>query len=269
MKSACIIPTKNRKACVSQAIESVLSQKLKVDEIVVVDDGSTDGTPAFLRKRYPFVKIVMAKGAGPGKARNLGAGAASAEILFFLDSDDTWHQEHTLRLSSAFARGFHVAYGRTETRDVITGSTFFIPEPGYEIEGKCLNELLRWCHLVPSSLAVTRLAFEQVGGFPGCLVGEDWLFFLRLAMHYEFYFCSSVTTFRRLHEESLSCSRAWKGSELLDLVRKVEELALSSHMVDETTVNIVASMRKLVKENCACWRTIQDWYVAARQRGLV
>ncbi len=268
MRSACIIPTKDRISFVEKAVESVLSQELRVDEIVVVDDGSTDGTVGLIRKKYPFAKLVTTKKAGPGKARNLGVAASSADLLFFLDSDDQWHKKHTVHLLEAFSRGFHVAYGITETIDLVTGAVFHIPEPDCQIEGDCLDDLIRWCHLVPSSLAISRQAFDRVGGFPELLIGEDWLFLLQLASLYKFYFSDQVVTTRYLHEGSLSFNKGWREGELFGLVNRVEQFAASCNGVSKETLQSVSKMKKLVQEKGVSWKSIQDWYLEARRRGL-
>ncbi len=92
---SCVIPTKNRIAFLPHAIESVLGQEGgEVDEVILVDDGSSDGTVEFVQERYPRVKVIRGEGLGPGRARNAGASAASGEVLMFLDSDDRWTDDH-------------------------------------------------------------------------------------------------------------------------------------------------------------------------------
>ena len=268
MRSACIIPTKDRISFVEKAVESVLAQEVVVDEIIVVDDGSTDDTANLIRRKYPFIKLVITKEAGPGRARNLGVNAASADILFFLDSDDQWHKDHTAQLLTAFSKGFHVAYGITKTIDLITGSVFHIPEPECTVEGNCLDDLVKWCHLVPSSLAVSRHAFERAGGFPEHAIGEDWLFLLELASCYRFYFSNKVITTRYLHEGSLSFNKAWQDSDLFDLVGRIEAFVTSCKGVSQESLQAVSKMKQLVRERGANWSSIQDWYMAAKQRGV-
>lgn len=84
-----IIPTYNRKDYLRACLESVAQQRLQPNEVIVVDDGSTDGTQQML-EMMENVTLIQKANAGPGAARNRGAGAASGDYLAFLDSDDIW-----------------------------------------------------------------------------------------------------------------------------------------------------------------------------------
>jgi glycosyltransferase involved in cell wall biosynthesis len=94
LRVSALIPTYNRRAHACRAIDSVLGQTLPVDEIIVVDDGSTDGTADEIRSRYGSrVTVFRQKNAGASAARNCGIRAAHGEWLAFLDSDDVWLPE--------------------------------------------------------------------------------------------------------------------------------------------------------------------------------
>lgn len=101
MKVTAIIPTYNRQPRVFRAIDCVLSQTMPVDEIIVVDDGSTDGTAEAVAERYGSrVVLIRQENAGVSAARNRGVQAARGEWLAFLDSDDFWLPE---KLEQQFA----------------------------------------------------------------------------------------------------------------------------------------------------------------------
>ncbi|WP_371038487.1 glycosyltransferase family 2 protein [Rhodosalinus sp. FB01] len=85
-----IIPTYNRGHCVGDAIESVLSQDPPADEVIVVDDGSTDTTPEVLTCYSKQVTIIYQNNAGAAAARNTGIRHANSTWVAFLDSDDLW-----------------------------------------------------------------------------------------------------------------------------------------------------------------------------------
>lgn len=84
-----IIPTYNRSSWLIDCIESVVQQTSLADEIILIDDGSTDNT-AEIVKKYPSVYYHFQKNKGPSAARNAGAKIAKGEWLAFLDSDDKW-----------------------------------------------------------------------------------------------------------------------------------------------------------------------------------
>src|SRR5690242_6042277 len=86
-----VIPTYNRRKYVVRAIDSVISQQSPPDEIIVIDDGSTDGTAELLHSTFGnSLKIIYQENAGVSAARRRGIVAASGEWIAFLDSDDEW-----------------------------------------------------------------------------------------------------------------------------------------------------------------------------------
>ena len=91
MKISAIIPTYNRRSYIARAIESVLAQTVPVDEILVIDDGSTDGTAEFLDERYGAqVHVIRQANTGVSGARRRGVQQAKGDWIAFLDSDDEW-----------------------------------------------------------------------------------------------------------------------------------------------------------------------------------
>src|SRR5258707_1636701 len=85
-----IVATYNRADVVSQAIESILGQTYENLEVIIVDDGSTDGTVEVLERFGSRLRILRQQNAGPSAARNRGIAAARGEIISLLDSDDVW-----------------------------------------------------------------------------------------------------------------------------------------------------------------------------------
>ena len=90
IKISVIIPTFNRLDFIKDAIDSVLSQSYVVDEIIVVDNNSTDGTNTLIKKKYPQIKLIQEKKQGVSNARNTGILNAKNDWIAFLDSDDQW-----------------------------------------------------------------------------------------------------------------------------------------------------------------------------------
>ncbi len=90
LRVSVVIPTHNRAAEVARAVESVLAQCRQADEVIVVDDGSGDGTEACLAPYRDRIVYLRAPHGGVGKARNLGMRRARNPLLAFLDSDDEW-----------------------------------------------------------------------------------------------------------------------------------------------------------------------------------
>ncbi len=91
MRISVLITTYNRAALVGEAVESVLAQTRPADEIIVIDDGSTDDTAARLAAFGDRIRVVAKDNGGVSSARNAGLAAASGDWITFLDDDDVWY----------------------------------------------------------------------------------------------------------------------------------------------------------------------------------
>ena len=98
-----VIPVFNREGFLAEAIESALGQEGTRPEILVVDDGSTDGTPAVAARYTGRIIYLRQENAGPPAARNRGIREAQGEFLSFLDSDDLWPPRRTRHLQDCLA----------------------------------------------------------------------------------------------------------------------------------------------------------------------
>ena len=101
-----IVSCYNYAAYVEEAIDSALAQQHAAREVIVVDDGSTDGSRALLQQRYANnsrVKLLLKDNGGQLSALRAGAAAASGAVLAFLDADDRWEHEHLRALATVYA----------------------------------------------------------------------------------------------------------------------------------------------------------------------
>src|SRR5216684_3959657 len=85
-----VIPVFNGAACIARTVESALAQRFDGFEVVVVDDGSTDRTPAILTDFGARIRVVRQHNRGPAAARNAGCRIATGSVFAFLDADDEW-----------------------------------------------------------------------------------------------------------------------------------------------------------------------------------
>lgn len=264
-----IIPIYNEAEAVQGVLESLLAGLKQVpgeSEIIVVDDGSTDHTAAFVAARFPEVRLLQRSGLGPGLARNAGVAEACGEVVMFLDSDDVWLPGHVSDLVRTMARGYPVAYGVTKNYDQLGGGEFCVPEPDMAVEGHCLAALASWCFLVPSAMAVETGAFVEAGGFGGGELGEDWSFFIRLAHRFPFGFCGEEPiTLRYLHQGSL-CNYA--SSARLEVLLASVSLALAetgAATEDRIRFQALADWTRQQGD----WQTVQQWYISLKQEELI
>jgi len=111
---AAIVPIHNGAAHIADALQSIRAQRHAVNEVIVVDDGSTDGTADYVRRIEPRAVIITLERNGPAVARNVGARRAVSDWLGFLDHDDVWPPDRTSALVEGITKTPHVGliYGR-------------------------------------------------------------------------------------------------------------------------------------------------------------
>ncbi|MDX6637121.1 MAG: hypothetical protein QOJ01_632 [Solirubrobacterales bacterium] len=167
-----VIPVYNGERFLAEAIESVLAQNYEPLEIIVVDDGSTDGSAA-IAERYPVI-LLRGLNRGRSQARNAGIEAASGELVGFCDADDVWLGE---RLNLQVRH----LLDHPEEGAVACMMEVFV-EPGIE-RPRWLRGVLAETRrsLMPSALLIRREVLDRVGGFdPRFEVGEDGDLMLRM-----------------------------------------------------------------------------------------
>lgn len=137
VRISAVIPTYNRGPLVARAVESVLAQSSPPDEIVVVDDGSTDDTEELLRPFLDRIRYVRQRNAGGSEARNAGVRRASHPWIAFLDSDDHWRPRHIelMREAIAATRGVAVFYFSDTLGSAGEGGRPFWEMAGLTIDG--------------------------------------------------------------------------------------------------------------------------------------
>lgn len=179
-----VIPTHNRLALLRQALASVRSQRFGNYEIIVVDDGSTDGTAEALAGELDGLRFVIQPNRGPSAARNLGAKVARGDYLAFLDSDDLWFPWTLEVFATLIARHNRPALvaGRYEDfedqhdlGDISEAPAEGVLYPDY------LASSRRGCFAGAGMWVIERNAFLAAGGFSGDMrCGEDHDLALRL-----------------------------------------------------------------------------------------
>jgi len=202
LKISALIPTYNRGTQVLRAIQSVIEQTAPVDEIIVVDDGSTDGTAEAIRARYgPAINIFRQENRGAAAARNRGIREAQGEWIAFLDSDDVWFPSKIERQRQALL-ALGTEFGVCLTDGVQDGDPTkkqsVFQENGIESRTAfgALNEPAKYIDigagrnpfLTPSALIRLSL-LANVGGFDERLViAEDADLFFKLSFRTRFCF---------------------------------------------------------------------------------
>ena len=181
-----IIPTYNRRELVQRAIDTVLTQTRPVQEILVVDDGSTDGTGDALARAFgDRIRYVYRANGGVSSARNHGLCLARGRYLALLDSDDEWLPRKTeLQVGWLDARpeyGMVLCDVMRMNAERVDLERFSRREQ-IPHDGQVLKWVMLTPSLVPASVMMRREVFETVGGFDESLpTGEDLDYHLKVA----------------------------------------------------------------------------------------
>ncbi len=163
-----IIPVFNAARTIEQAIDSVRAQTFTDFEIIVVDDGSTDGSMEIIRRYGGAVKLLQQQNRGPSAARNLAISNSSGESLGFLDGDDWWKPEFLATMLAALERDPQavMAYCDLQLVDSL-GRPFPTALRLSDGHAPTVQEMLdRLWPIVPSGVVIRRAALDAVGGYP-------------------------------------------------------------------------------------------------------
>jgi glycosyltransferase involved in cell wall biosynthesis len=201
---SCIVPVFNGERYLGEALDSILAQTYRPIEIIVVDDGSTDGTGELVACYGDRIRYVRQANQGAPTARNLGLSVANGEFIAFLDADDLWHPDKLERQMARFE-------ARAELDLCVTNlQRFWIPE--LETERKRFQNH-RFAEILPGYVTQTLLArrslFESVGHFDTSRrVGDPMDWFLRANEHGAVIeLLPDLLVYQRMHENNLSVER--------------------------------------------------------------
>ena len=208
-KISVVIPTLNRINTLQRALDSVIHQTYKPAEIIVVDNGSSDGTLKFLREQYPKITILTENKIGVSSARNKGIKKSINQWIALLDSDDAWHPRK-LEIQTSMLDSALKEYNLIHTDEVWFKNNKHInqmkkhkKQGGYIFE-RCLS----LCCISPSSVLFKKNILDKVGLFDESLpVCEDYDMWLKICSSEEVLFAQDKLTYKYGgHKDQLSKS---------------------------------------------------------------
>ncbi len=209
LRVSVIIPTYNRRELVQRAIQSALAQTFRPLEILVVDDGSTDGTAELVGSLPDPVHLWQQSNQGLAAARNAGIRRSRGDLIALLDSDDQWTPDK-------LARSVALLDERPEC-DVVYNAAAALSSSGRlqpparrrAPDGWILNTLFERNFICDSSTVFHRRVWERIGGFdetlPVCVGHQFWL---RVAVGHRFGYLPEPLTICGESPESLTADRA-------------------------------------------------------------
>lgn len=178
-----IIPAYNRWPMLCDAIESVLAQSYRGFELIVVDDGSEDGTVAQLQRYGSAVRVISQPRRGVAAARNLGVRRSDGRYLAFLDSDDSWNPKKLEIQIALMESRPEIRICQTEEIWIRNGVRVNPKKRHRKPSGDFFRASLDLCLVSPSAVMMTRELFDGVGGFDEAFtVCEDYDLWLRIAV---------------------------------------------------------------------------------------
>ncbi len=200
LSTTVIIPVHNGERYLAAAIRSILDQTRLPAEILVVDDGSTDGSAAIARAFDPPVHVLTQANLGPAAARNLGVEHASSDLLAFLDADDLWMPNKLARqlLAIETDRALDAVLGQVEN--------FVSPELEASEAAKLARNAALSGEFHIGALLIRRDAFLRVGWFDIRLRHGEFIDWWSRAMQLDLIYTvmPQLVLRRRLHANNLT-----------------------------------------------------------------
>jgi glycosyltransferase involved in cell wall biosynthesis len=271
MDISVIIPTHNRAQVLPRALDSVLAQTLAPAEIIVVDDGSTDGTRELMAEQYPQCIYLEQPNSGVSSARNRGIEAARGEWIAFLDSDDEWLAGKLAAQQKAITADPDCRICHTEEIWIRNGRRVNAMKQHAKIGGQIFLNCLPLCVISPSSVVIHRSLFSEVGLFdenlPAC---EDYDLWLRICARHPVTFVNKPQIIKYGgHEDQLS-RRHWgmdrfriqalqKLLESNELPKEYRQATIQM-LVEKAQILANGALKRGKQEEAEEYRALQEQY---------
>ncbi len=215
-----VVPLYNKRATINRALASVFAQGYAPAAVVVVDDGSTDGSAEAIEAAYRTqIELLRIPNGGPGPARNAGAARCRTDLIAFLDADDAWKPDYLAQAAqvlgnasdcgayvAAYDVGAHGDRQRVELLAAIEETGAHLPDRSRD--PRWLKSYIDAMH--SSSTVVRRDLFDRLGGFYArgkCLFGEDGWLWIQVAFAGPVWFDRAQRTHFHVEDSALGHAR--------------------------------------------------------------
>jgi glycosyltransferase involved in cell wall biosynthesis len=272
-----VIPCYNAKRWISATLKSVLAQTWRELEIIVVDDGSSDGSADLVRSQFPSVTLIQQVNRGVAAARNKGIANATGDWIAFIDADDIWlpgklETQWRLLSTQSHARMAYTAWyvwhctapeptkgfvERLELENCGESSRWSGPS------GWIYPELLEDCCVWTSTVIAHRSLFDEIGVFDEKLpIGEDYDLWLRASRVTPILRVPAPLALYRMHPNSITKSAPAINFQAMVLSRAIEHWGLDSPDGRRTDERVVARALGRI------WRDFAGAHLAAGNLAL-
>ena len=240
-----VIPVYNRRELIERAIGSVLLQTVAPREIIVVDDGSEDGTSDFVRSQFPRVKVLTQQRSGVSAARNFGVVESQGEWIAFLDSDDEWLPAKIQMQEQWLQNNPEIRVCHCDETWIRKGVRINPKNRHKKHGGWIFHHCLPLCVISPSAVVIHRDVFKEVGTFDETLpVCEDYDLWLRMTHRFEVgYIDQPLLKKYGGHDDQLSKAYvAMDRFRIRSLVKILENFTLTSEDRRQTLETLVEKL---------------------------
>jgi len=232
IKFTVIIPTYNRASVLPRALNTVIKQTYKADQIIVIDDGSTDKTQDLIKNEYPQVDFISQQNKGVSAARNAGIKKSKNEWICLLDSDDSWQANKLEKQVQAITENPDYLVCHTNETWYRNGKILNQGKKHEKRGGHIFQHCLPLCAISPSSVIINKQLFDEIGLFdedlPAC---EDYDMWLRICCRYPVLFINEALTNKfGGHDDQLS--RQHWGMDRFRIIA-LEKVLKSNHLNEQ------------------------------------
>ncbi|MFT5278297.1 MAG: glycosyltransferase involved in cell wall biosynthesis [Glaciecola sp.] len=257
-----VIPLYNKVDSVNKTLESISAQRYTATEIIVIDDGSTDGSAEKVEQlNIPNLKLIKQTNQGVSAARNLGVSLANSPYIAFLDADDQWSPFFLAEMRDLILRFPQQQFFASHYQKVIEQGLYIDPKLAIQNApptGSILENYFAVASqgdlpFMVSSCVITSCLFEQLGGFPvGEAMGEDQELFSRVALESQIVFSPLVLLLYHTDTENRACDRNIPQSILpfaARLLKKAQAQSIGSKLKQDILRHCGAHVCHLAKLN--------------------
>ncbi|MCK4767441.1 MAG: glycosyltransferase [Desulfobacula sp.] len=242
-----ILPTFNRAWTLKDAIESVLSQDYPKIELIVIDDGSEDGTQALLDAYKNKIMILTQENSGVSAARNAGIKESRGEFIALLDSDDAWDKRKISCQVEFLKQNPNALICQTEEIWIRNGKRVNPKFKHKKPSGMIFEPSLELCLVSPSAVMMRRELFDMKGYFnEKFTVCEDYDLWLRVSSTLPVFLIDKPYTIKRGgHEDQLSSFHSQDKFRIRSLMNLIESNSLTRDQAKKA--------KKILKKKCTIY----------------
>ena len=249
-----VIPTFNRRKTIGRSIDSVLNQTLFPSEIIVVDDGSTDGTSDYIQSNFPSIRLLQQTNKGVSSARNMGIRSSNSDWVALLDSDDEWFPQKLEKQVMTLSQSPDIKFCHTEEIWIRNGVRVNQMKKHQKYGGHIFYKCLDMCRISPSSVLFHQSILDDVGYFDKDLkVCEDYDLWLRITAKFPvLYIDESLIKKYGGHEDQLSRVKDGIESHRIKVLEKlimkkftsVQRNAMLKTLIEKLTIFSIGAQKR-------------------------